>query len=52
MQLKSRKHGLVALCAGLLSLGLYMSGIQQWYVLIAASLAAGWGVVLCKTERK
>ncbi len=51
-QLKSIKHVLVALAAGLLSLILLSSGIQNWNVLIAACLAAGIGVVLCKCKQE
>jgi len=46
MQIKDYSHIVVAVTAGLLALLLYVNGIDQWHVLIAASLAAGLGVLL------
>lgn len=46
MQIKDYKHIVVAVTAGLLAVLLYAKGIDQWHVLIAASLAAGMGVLL------
>jgi|LDZU01.1.fsa_nt_gi 4-azaleucine resistance transporter AzlC len=52
IQIKDRSHILVALAAGLFSLLLYLSGIDQWHVLIAACLAAGIGVWLRSCNQK
>jgi len=52
IQVKDRSHILVALAAGLLSLLLYLSGLDQWHVLIASCLAAGIGVWVRSCNQK
>lgn len=46
VQIKDYRHIVVAVTAGLLAVLLYVNGIDQWHVLMAASLAAGLGVLL------
>ena len=46
MQIKNKVQVLVAVLAGAISLGLYLAGLQQWYVIIATILAATLGVMV------
>jgi predicted branched-subunit amino acid permease len=52
MQIKNKVQVLVAVLAGALSLGLYLLGFQQWYVIIATVLAATLGVVVEKWTKQ
>jgi predicted branched-subunit amino acid permease len=52
MQLKNKVQVLVAVLAGGLSLGFYLIGFQQWYVIVATVLAATMGVVLEQWTKK
>ena len=44
MQLKTKPQVIVAVLAGFLSLGLYLLGLNRWYVIIAAVIGASIGV--------
>lgn len=52
MQLRNKVQVLVAVLAGGFSLGLYLIGFQQWYVIVATVLAATMGVVLEQWTKK
>jgi 4-azaleucine resistance transporter AzlC len=52
MQLKNKVQVAVAILAGGLSLGFYLIGFQQWYVIVATVLAATMGVVLEQWTKK
>ncbi|QRN83544.1 AzlC family ABC transporter permease [Chloroflexota bacterium] len=52
MQITNKVQVIVAVLAGLFSLGLYLLGMQQWYVIIATILAATLGVVLKKWTKQ
>jgi predicted branched-subunit amino acid permease len=52
MQLKNKVQVLVAVLAGGFSLGFYLIGFQQWYVIVATVLAATMGVVLEQWTKK
>ena len=52
MQIKNKVQVIVAVLAGAFSLGLFLIGFQQWYVIIATVLAATLGVVLEKWTKR
>lgn len=52
MQIKNKVQVIVAVLAGVFSLGLYLIGFRQWYVIIATVLAATLGVVLEKWTKR
>ena len=52
MQIKNKVQVIVAVLAGAFSLGLFLIGFQQWYVIIATILAATLGVVLEKWTKR
>ena len=52
MQIKNKVQVVVAVLAGAFSLGLYLWGLQQWYVIVATVLAATLGVVFEQWTKK
>ena len=52
MQIKNRRQIFVALLAGGLSVGFYLLGFSQWYVILATVIAATAGVVLEQWTKK
>ena len=52
MQIKNRRQIFVAVLAGVLSVGLYMLGLDQWYVILATVIAATAGVALEQWTKK
>jgi predicted branched-subunit amino acid permease len=52
MQIKNRRQVFVAVLAGGLSVGLYLLGFSQWYVILATVIAASVGVVLEQWTKK
>jgi len=52
MQIKNRVQVIVAILAGAFSMGLFLLGFHQWYVIIATVLAATLGVVLEKWTKQ
>jgi predicted branched-subunit amino acid permease len=43
-QLNTKPQVVVAVLSGMLSVGLYMLGLQRWYVIIATIIGASIGV--------
>jgi 4-azaleucine resistance transporter AzlC len=52
MQIKNRRQVFVAVLAGGLSVGFYLSGFDQWYVILATVIAATAGVVVEQWTKK
>ena len=52
MQIKNRRQILVAVLAGVLSVGFYLLGFKQWYVILATVIAATAGVVVEQWTKK
>ena len=52
MQMQNRLHVVIALFTGLLSTGLKMIGLDQWYVITAALIGASVGTVMDKWMRR
>ena len=52
MQIKNRRQIFVAILAGGLSVGLYLLGLNQWYVILATVIAATAGVVVEQWTKK
>jgi len=52
MQIKNNRQIVVAVLAGVLSVGFYLLGLNQWYVILATLIAATAGVVLEKWTKK
>lgn len=52
IQIRNKVQVVVAVLAGVFSLGLYWRGLQQWYVIVATVLAATLGVVFEQWTKK
>ncbi len=52
MQIKNRRQVFVAVLAGGLSVGFYLLGLDQWYVILATVIAATAGVVVEQWTKK
>jgi 4-azaleucine resistance transporter AzlC len=52
MQINNNIHLIVAVLAGLMSVSLYLIGLNQWYVIVATVLGASMGVILERWMKK